>query len=143
MTSGLMPTNSEQIELPAYPPPGDWKFKLLGTLAETSALRVFTAAEFHQLVLRHRPGASTSTARLLAHALVQAGALRRVASGMYLNRRCLPPAELNRDRRSHPGRCRHFVAVGARRVRLSEQPVIHRDGRGAHFGEQTAETWVK
>jgi hypothetical protein len=73
---------------------GDWKFRLLGSLSETGALRVFTAAEFHNLVLLFRPGASTSTARLLASSLVQAGALRRVASGAYLNRRCLPPAEL-------------------------------------------------
>ncbi|MBV8034588.1 hypothetical protein [Roseateles sp.] len=75
-------------------PVGDWKFRLLGSLADSGALRVFTAAEFHNLVLRYRPGASASTARLLANSLVQAGALRRVASGAYLNRRCLPPAEL-------------------------------------------------
>lgn len=72
----------------------DWKFRLLGGLSEPASPRVFTAAEFHDLMLRYRPGASTSTARLLANSLAQAGALRRVASGMYLNRRCLPPAEL-------------------------------------------------
>jgi hypothetical protein len=94
MNSGLMSTDSERIDLPVDQPLGDWKFKLLGTLAEIGAPRVFTAAELHKLVLRYRPGASMNTARLLARALVQAGALRRVASGAYLNRRCLPPAEL-------------------------------------------------
>lgn len=94
MSSGLMPTHSERTDIPADQPLGDWKFKLLGTLAEVGAPRVFTAAELHKLVLRYRPGTSTSTVRLLAHSLVQAGALRRVASGVYLNRRCLPPAEL-------------------------------------------------
>lgn len=94
MSSGLMPTNLGRSDRQADQPLGDWKFRLLGGLAESGALRVFTAAEFHKLVLRYRPGASMSTARLLARALVQAGALRRVASGVYLNRRCLPPAEL-------------------------------------------------
>lgn len=94
MSSGQMPANLERTDPPVNQPVGDWKFRLLGGLAETGTLRVLTAAEFHKLVLRYRPGASTSTARLLAHSLVQAGALRRVASGVYLNRRCLPPAEL-------------------------------------------------
>ena len=94
MSSGLMPANLERSDLQVDRPIGDWKFRLLGGLAEPGVPRIFTAAEFHSLVLRHRPGASTSTARLLASSLVQAGALRRVASGIYLNRRCLPPAEL-------------------------------------------------
>lgn len=94
MSSGLMPANLERPDLQMDRPIGDWKFRLLGGLAESGVPRIFTAAEFHRLVLRYRPGASTSTARLLAGSLVQAGALRRVASGVYLNRRCLPPAEL-------------------------------------------------
>lgn len=97
MSSGLMPGHlkrSDRLADQTDQPVGDWKFRLLGGLADSGALRVFTAAEFHNLVLRYRPGASTSTARLLASSLVQAGALRRIASGAYLNRRCLPPAEL-------------------------------------------------
>ena len=89
-----MPTTLERPDLQPNKPTGDWKFRLLGGLAEPGALRVFTAAEFHSVVLQYRPGASTSTARLLASSFAQAGALRRVASGVYLNRRCLPPAEL-------------------------------------------------
>ncbi len=73
---------------------GDWKFRLLGSLAGPGAPRIFTAADFHNFVLQFRPGASTSTTRLLAISLTQAGALRRVASGVHLNRRCMPPAEL-------------------------------------------------
>lgn len=94
MNSDLMPTKPGRPNLQADRPIGDWKFRLLGGLAESGVPRVLTAADFHSLALRYRPGASTSTARLLAGSLVQAGALRRVASGVYLNRRCLPPAEL-------------------------------------------------
>lgn len=94
MSSGPMPAKLERSDLQAVGPGGDWKFRLLGGLAESGVPRIFTASEFHSLVLRYRPGASASTARLLAGSLVQAGALRRVASGVYLNRRCLPPAEL-------------------------------------------------
>lgn len=86
--------NLEQPDVQAERTSGDWKFRLLGGLAEPGALRVYTAAELHKLVLQYRAGASASTARLLANSLTQAGAFRRVASGVYLNRRCRPPAEL-------------------------------------------------
>lgn len=72
----------------------DWKFALLGGLSTPSARRIFTAAEFHDFVQRYRPGASTSTARTASEMLVNANALRRVSSGVFLNRRAVPPAEL-------------------------------------------------
>jgi hypothetical protein len=72
----------------------DWKFALLGGLSTPSARRIFTAAEFHQFVQSYRPGASASTARTASDMLVNAGALRRVSSGVFLNRRAVPPAEL-------------------------------------------------
>jgi hypothetical protein len=72
----------------------DWKFALLGGLTGPAARRIFTAAEFHDFVQRYRSGASTSTARTVADMLVNAGALRRVSSGVFLNRRAMPPAEL-------------------------------------------------
>lgn len=73
---------------------GDWKFRILGSLSGTDAPRIITAAQLHALVCQVRPGTSASTARLLAHSLIQADALRRVTSGVYLNLRCRPPAEL-------------------------------------------------
>lgn len=74
----------------------DWKFALMGGLAvKQGARRIFTAAEFHQFVRVYRPSASASTAREAANMLVLAGALRRVSSGVYLNRRALPPVELS------------------------------------------------
>lgn len=73
----------------------EWKFALLGGLAEPFARRIFTAAEFHEFVRRYRPSASVTTARTLSEMLVTSGALRRVSSGVFLNRRSLPPTELN------------------------------------------------
>ena len=72
----------------------DWKFALLGGLAGTEAHRIFTAAAFHQFVQCYRPSASASTSRTVSNMLVSAGALRRVSSGIFLNRRAVPPAEL-------------------------------------------------
>lgn len=72
----------------------DWKFALMGGLANQSARRIFTAAEFHRFVQGYRPNASASTARTVSSMLVSAGALRRVSSGVFLNRRAVPPAEL-------------------------------------------------
>ena len=72
----------------------DWKFALIGGLSTQSARRIFTAAEFHRFVQDYRPGASASTARSVADMLVSAGALRRVSSGLFLNSRTVPPAEL-------------------------------------------------
>lgn len=72
----------------------DWKFALMGGLANQSARRIFTAAEFHHFVQGYRPNASASTARTVSTMLVSAGALRRVSSGVFLNRRAVPPAEL-------------------------------------------------
>lgn len=89
-----MSSNFKRPDGQAAKTTGDWKFRLLGGLSETGAPRIFTAAEFHNFVLQYRPGASTSTTRLLVNSLTQAGALRRVASGVHLNRRCMPPAEL-------------------------------------------------
>lgn len=74
----------------------DWKFALIAGLAvQHGARRIFTAAEFHQFVRTYRPSASASTAREAANLLVLAGALRRVSSGVFLNRRAVPPAELS------------------------------------------------
>jgi hypothetical protein len=72
----------------------DWKFALLGGLAGSETRRIFTAAEFHQFVQRYRPSASANTARTVSNMLVAARALRRVSSGLFLNRRAVPPAEL-------------------------------------------------
>jgi hypothetical protein len=72
----------------------DWKFALLGDLARSGERRIFTAAEFHEFVQAFRPGTSASTARAFSDLLVTAGALRRVSSGVFLNRRATPPAEL-------------------------------------------------
>lgn len=72
----------------------DWKFSLMGGLADQSARRVFTAAEFHHFVREYRLNASASTARTLSAMLVSAGVLHRVSSGIFLNRRAIPPAEL-------------------------------------------------
>ncbi|MGH2376580.1 MAG: hypothetical protein ACRDIC_24365 [bacterium] len=72
----------------------DWKFALLGGLATQSAPRIFTAAELHRFAQDYRPGASASTVRTVCDMLVSAGALRRVSSGLFLNRRAVPPAEL-------------------------------------------------
>lgn len=72
----------------------DWKFELLGKLAAPGARRVYTAGEFLEFVRSARPGAAASTARQLADSFVLAGFLRQVSSGIYLNRRAFPPAEL-------------------------------------------------
>lgn len=72
----------------------DWKFALMGGLAMPSARRIFTAAEFQRFVQVYRQGASASTARTVSDMLVSAGALRRVSSGVFLNRRAVPPVEL-------------------------------------------------
>src|SRR3990172_2624495 len=72
----------------------DWKFALLGGLAGQSARRIFTSAEVRRFVQGYRPSASASTARTVSEMLVSAGALRRVSSGVFLNRRAAPPAEL-------------------------------------------------
>lgn len=71
-----------------------WKLALLGGLNTPRAKRVFTAAGMHEFVRDYRPGASESTARGLSRMLVTAGALRPVSSGLYLNLRAVPPAEL-------------------------------------------------
>jgi hypothetical protein len=72
----------------------DWKFVIMGALSGKTARRIFTAAEFHEFVQAVRPQASTSTARTVAEMLVSANALRRVSSGIFLNLRSTPPAEL-------------------------------------------------
>lgn len=72
----------------------EWKFSLMGGLATQGTPRVFTAAALLDFVHRYRPSASASTARAVADALVAAGALRRVSSGLFLNMRALPPADL-------------------------------------------------
>lgn len=72
----------------------NWKFALMGGLAKQSARRLFTAAEFRHFVQAYRPNASASTARAVSTMLVSAGVLRRVSSGVFLNRRAVPPAEL-------------------------------------------------
>ncbi|WP_146204442.1 hypothetical protein [Massilia glaciei] len=73
----------------------DWKFALMAGLAAQSVRRIFTAAEFHYFVQTYRPGASASTARETSNLLASAGTLRRVASGVFLNLRAVPPAELS------------------------------------------------
>jgi len=71
-----------------------WKLALLAALANASAPRVFTARELQHWVRAHRPSASTSTVFLVSELLVTAGALHRVSSGIFLNLRAIPPAEL-------------------------------------------------
>jgi hypothetical protein len=72
----------------------DWKFALMGGLASQRTRRLLTAAEFRHFVQQYRPNASASTARAVSTMLVSAGVLRRVSSGVFLNRRAVPPAEL-------------------------------------------------
>ena len=72
----------------------NWKFSLMGGLASQCAPRLFTAADFHRFVQKYRPHASASTARTVSTMLVSAGMLRRVSSGVFLNRRAVPPGEL-------------------------------------------------
>lgn len=73
----------------------NWKFALLGGLAAQGVPRIFSAAEFHQFIQSYRQGASAATARDVAAALISAGALRRVSSGLFLNRRGTPLVELS------------------------------------------------
>lgn len=72
----------------------NWKFVVMGELGGPRAPRVFTASDFQHFVQQFRPGTSAPTARHAAEALVQAGAMRKVGAGLYLNRRARPPAEL-------------------------------------------------
>jgi hypothetical protein len=72
----------------------NWKFALLGALATPSAPRVLTAASFHALAKKIRPQVNPATSRELVGHFLHGGALRRVTSGTFLNRRALPPAEL-------------------------------------------------
>jgi hypothetical protein len=72
----------------------NWKFALLGALATPSAPRVLTAASFHALAKKIRPQVNPATSRELVGHFLYGGALRRVTSGTFLNRRALPPAEL-------------------------------------------------
>ena len=91
-----MNTEANQIADSEQPSKGgaDWKFALLGGLGTQSARRIFTAGELLDFVREYRPTASASTARSTADMLVAAGALRRVSSGVFLNRRSSPPAEM-------------------------------------------------
>ncbi|MFK4706001.1 hypothetical protein ABIC83_002840 [Roseateles asaccharophilus] len=72
-----------------------WKFALLGGLADPVARRIYTTAELQTLVREYRPTASPNTARVTVEMLVDAGALRKVSGGVYLNRRATPPAEMD------------------------------------------------
>lgn len=73
---------------------GDWKFCALGSLSEISTPRVFTTAEFQKFLHSIRPDYASSASRKFADALVQAGAIQKVSTGLYLNKRSVPPAEL-------------------------------------------------
>lgn len=72
----------------------DWKFAMMGALAEPRARRVYTAAELFETAKRFRPDVAPKTVRTAVDLFVAAGALRRVSNGVYLNRRCMPPATL-------------------------------------------------
>lgn len=72
----------------------DWKFALIQALAGSEAPRVLSAFDFYQFVLKYRPGTTSNTARLVSRTLVAAGALARVSTGLFLNKRKVPSVEL-------------------------------------------------
>ena len=72
----------------------DWKVALMSGLAGPGVPRIFTAAQFHEFVQRYRAGATALTSREVSQQMTTAGALRRVSSGVFLNRRASPPAEV-------------------------------------------------
>lgn len=74
---------------------GSWKFRMIGALAEPTAKRIYTAADFHEEVNRIRPGTSEVTSRRVSKALAQAGMLRLVTAGHFLNLRCRPSAQIS------------------------------------------------
>jgi hypothetical protein len=85
---------SESSTDAAFARGADWKFAVMGALSSSGARRIFTAGEFQEFVRTFRPGVTASTARVASELLVSAGALRRVSSGVFLNRRAVPPTEL-------------------------------------------------
>jgi hypothetical protein len=89
-TSPEAPTSSES----AFARGADWKFAVMGALSSSKARRIYTAGEFQEFVRAFRPGVTAPTARSASELLVSAGALRRVSSGVFLNRRAVPPTEL-------------------------------------------------
>lgn len=72
----------------------DLKIELVERLSEPNAPRVIPAAQLHALSNQIRPGIAQSSSRAAGEALAGIGALRKVATGLFLNRRALPPAEL-------------------------------------------------
>lgn len=72
----------------------DWKFAMMGSFSEPKSRRVFTAAELHLLAQSYRSDVAPNTVRAAVDLFVSAGTLRRVGHGIYLNRKCVPVAEL-------------------------------------------------
>ncbi|MFZ4478857.1 MAG: hypothetical protein ACOYNZ_03070 [Rhodoferax sp.] len=97
-----MTLNSLDMETPSTGSPhmqtgergADWKFALIQALSGSEAPRVMRAFDFYQFVLKHRPGTTSNTARLVSRTLVAAGALARVSTGLFLNKRKAPSVEL-------------------------------------------------
>jgi len=72
----------------------EWKFAMMGSFAGSKARRVYTAADLQTAAKVYRPDIAPKTVRAAVELFVSSGALRRVGHGIYLNRRCLPPADL-------------------------------------------------
>lgn len=70
-------------------PSANWQFRIMGALADRSAPRVFTTADFHAIVDALRPGTSKSAISALITALVHGKFLYRVSSGLFLNGRAI------------------------------------------------------
>lgn len=78
----------------AASPGADWRMRLIGLLGHPAAKRICQTSDLEALIKDVRPTAADQTVRLAIEGLVQAGALRKVSRGVYLNQRTTPPAEI-------------------------------------------------
>ena len=69
---------------------GDWKIRLLAALRAPDAPRAVKYGELFALTRTVRPSITPVTMRGVLDAFVDAGALRRVGGGLYLNQECAP-----------------------------------------------------
>jgi hypothetical protein len=87
--------SSQQVDTGAeFRAGADWKFAMMGAFAQPRARRVYTSAELQALAQTFRPGVAAKTVREVLELFVAGGALRKVGHGIYLNRKCIPAAEL-------------------------------------------------
>ncbi len=89
-----------------------WKLRLAGGLEDPSAPRVLGAEDLRELARRYRGEVSDPTIWRLGAELEEAGALERVARGVWANLRALPPASAEEA----AGRMRKGAVVSLHRV---------------------------